>query len=334
MVRDALEAVDRVRGSPEGEVRARGSPATVADARGDLAHAGAHQLDPSKSARATARRVIAAEFAAVRAGIHAAASDSLSVAARLGGVHIARRGLKRIWALQDLLQSGFPQGKRIARAAIRRAKASLAEARQRDALAALLEELCERRGQPLTAMPTNPEQGAHHTPSPRAIQDALSAIEIAERSMRLVAGAPLDWHEIIGRYGEAWQKARKAAKAGWLGRSESALHDLRKNFQRLADQSAFLGGCMTARAGSARKRLRRAAEHLGRSRDLDLLADKIRGSSAPGRGLAKRALVLRSAAVRSARNESRIALRSSFAQVARSLNRGIARIAPRHTARD
>ncbi|MSR44618.1 MAG: CHAD domain-containing protein [Phycisphaerales bacterium] len=288
------------------------------------------EFDPAKPVRVTARAVVAHEFAAIRLGLAHAADETQPLAARLAGVHRARRGLKRLQALGDLIQSGVPHGRTAARSAIRSAKEGLAESRQRDALAGLLEELCALRGQPLTAIPSDSTTSARWTaaqwaPTSQALDAAHIAVAAAERSMRLTAGAPLDWHELMTRLGRSWGRARSSATAAWLGRTETELHEMRKRFQRLADQLTALAGCLDASAGVSRKQLRRAAEHLGRARDLDLLAGKIKRSTAEGRALSKRALVLRARAVRSARAASRAALAAPTAHIRRSLIRRVGR---------
>ena len=281
------------------------------------------QLDCSQTARVTARAVLAAEFSAVRKGIVLASNESLPLIERLAGVHRSRRGLKRLQALRDLLQPGFPQGRVRARAGIRRAKASLAETRQRDALASLLEELCALRGQPLTTAPDGATHATHLAPSSKCIEEALESVSIAQRTMRLCSGAPLDWYEITGQFSKTWKNARGLAHRAWLGLGEKDLHETRKKFQRLADQMAVLGGCIGRKEYSARNRLRSAADNLGRARDLALLADKIEGTTAEGRALAKRALALRAKAIRDARKQSRCALTATAAEMVRMMNQRI-----------
>lgn len=327
--REALKAADRLRKLRESSQPIPESTAQDASAKvsrqlsANAVDRPVRRLDCTQPARATARVVLAEEFSAVRNGIMAAAEETLPLIDRLAGVHRARRGLKRLQALRDLLQPGFPQGRISARAAIRSAKASLAEARQRDALASLLEELCALRGQPLTLALDGTAHASHLAPSSKAIQDALESVAVAERSMCLGSGAPLDWHEVIGRFSKAWRKARELAHCAWLGRGESNLHETRKKFQRLADQMAALGGCIGSRRYSARKHLRSAAENLGRALDLALLADKIEGTTAEGRVLAKRALALRSKAVQCARKQSRQALTATHVQMSRMMNQRI-----------
>lgn len=281
-------------------------------------------LDRTLSARITARAVLKSEFSAVREGITIAANDQLEIEVRLDGVHRARRGLKRLQALRDLLQSGFVQGRKRAQASIRRAKESLAEARQRDALALLLEELCALRGQPLTTPPVGNAHSLHLGPSAASIAQALSATMVAERSMRLHSGAPLDWYELTSQFSSTWRAARVLALRPWLGLGETDLHNARKKFQRIADQMAVMEGCIPTTRYLARRRLRTAAENLGRARDLALLADKIEGTTAEGRALAKRALALRAKAVRRAREQSRLALKETPSSMLRSMRCRIA----------
>ncbi len=281
------------------------------------------QLDCSQTARVTARAVLASGFSVVRSGIVLASNESLPLIERLAGVHRSRRGLKRLQSLRDLLQPGFPQGRVRARAGIRRAKASLAETRQRDALASLLEELCALRGQPLTTAPDGATHATHLAPSSKCIEEALESISTAQRSMRLCSGAPLDWYEITGQFSKTWKNARGLAHRAWLGLGEKDLHETRKKFQRLADQMAALSGCIGRKKYSARNQLRSAADNLGRARDLALLADKIEGTTAEGRALAKRALALRAKAIRDARKQSRCALKATVAEMLRMMNQRI-----------
>jgi len=326
--REALREVDRRVAIRESAALVLGSP-SITQANAANAVNAVDQpvgvLDRTLPARVTARAVLASEFSAVREGIAIAANDQLEIAVRLGGVHRARRGLKRLQALRDLLQSGFVQGRNRAQVSIRRAKESLAEARQRDALASLLEELCALRGQPLTTPPVGSSQSSHLAPSAPSIAQALDATMLAERSMCLCSGASLDWHELTAQFSSTWRAARVLALRPWLGLGETDLHDARKKFQRIADQMAVMEGCITAQRYSARRRLRTAAENLGRARDLALLADKIEGTTAEGRALAKRALALRAKAVRRAREQSRLALNETPSSMLRAMRRRIAR---------
>ncbi len=325
--RQALKAADRLRTPSESS-----QPNSVVDANSENEKSPESsidrlivRLDCTQSARVTARIVLAAEFASVRRGIMAGANETLSLEERLAGVHQARRGLKRLQAMRNLLQSGFPHGRELARSAIRAAKASLAETRQRDALASLLEELCALRGQPLTLSADGTAHASQVAPSAKVICDALAFVASVERTMHLSSGAPLDWYEVTQQFSKRWRNARTLAHRPWLGLGESDLHDLRKKFQRLADQMAVLGDCIASRRYANRDRLRSAAENLGRARDLALLVDKIEGTTAEGRALAKRALELRSKAIRSARQQSRLALTATASQMSRMMNQRIDR---------
>ncbi|MDA0214053.1 MAG: hypothetical protein O2875_01665 [Planctomycetota bacterium] len=326
--REALKAADRLR-----KIRDSSSQGSPIDSQENLANSNSSdtatidravlRLDCSQPARVTARAVLAAEFSAVRNGIVLASNELLPLDERLAGVHRSRRGLKRLQSLRDLLQPGFPQGRILSRVGIRSAKASLAETRQRDALASLLEELCALRGQPLTTAPDGATHGTHLAPSPKCIEDALKYVDIAQRSMRLCSGAPLDWYGVTGQFSKTWQNARGLAHRAWLGLGELDLHETRKKFQRLADQMAVLSACIGRKEYSARNRLRSAAENLGRARDLAFLADKIEGTTAEGRALAKRALALRAKAIRSARKQSRCALKATAAEMLQMMNQRI-----------
>ena len=331
--REALKAADRLRKSREASSQSLSADSQVLREKTllpdtnsiatDAIDQSVLRFDCSQPARVTARAVLAAEFSAVRKGIVLASNESLPLIERLAGVHRSRRGLKRLQALRDLLQPGFPQGRILARASIRRAKASLAETRQRDALASLLEELCALRGQPLTTAADGETHVTHLAPSSKCIEEALESIAIAQRSMRLYSGSPLDWYEVTAQFSKTWQNARGLAHRAWLGLGETELHETRKKFQRLADQMAALGGCIGRNEYSSRNRLRSAAENLGRARDLALLADKIEGTTAEGRALAKRALALRAKAIRSARKQSRCALTTTAAEMLQMMNQRI-----------
>ena len=331
--REALQAADRMRKSREAAsqilppdsqaVREKNLLPDTNSIATDAIDQSVLRLDCSQPARVTARAVLAAEFSSVRKGIALASNESRPLAERLAGVHRSRRGLKRLQALRDLLQPGFPQGRNLARTGIRRAKASLAETRQRDALASLLEELCALRGQPLTTASDGATHVTHLAPSSKCIEEALESIAIAQRSMRLYSGSPLDWYEVTAQFSKTWQNARGLAHRAWLGLGETELHETRKKFQRLADQMAALGGCIGRKEYLSRNRLRSAAENLGRARDLALLADKIEGTTAEGRALAKRALALRAKAIRSARKQSRCALRTTAAEMLQMMNQRI-----------
>ena len=331
--REALQAADRMRKSREAAsqilppdsqaVREKNLLPDTNSIATDAIDQSVLRLDCSRPARVTARAVLAAEFSSVRKGIALASNESRPLAERLAGVHRSRRGLKRLQALRDLLQPGFPQGRNLARTGIRRAKASLAETRQRDALASLLEELCALRGQPLTTASDGATHVTHLAPSSKCIEEALESIAFAQRSMRLYSGSPLDWYEVTAQFSKTWQNARGLAHRAWLGLGETELHETRKKFQRLADQMAALGGCIDRKEYSSRNRLRSAAENLGRARDLALLADKIEGTTAEGRALAKRALALRAKAIRSARKQSRCALTTTAAEMLQMMNQRI-----------
>ena len=267
--REALQAADRMRKSREAAsqilppdsqaVREKNLLPDTNSIATDAIDQSVLRLDCSQPARVTARAVLAAEFSSVRKGIALASNESRPLAERLAGVHRSRRGLKRLQALRDLLQPGFPQGRNLARTGIRRAKASLAETRQRDALASLLEELCALRGQPLTTASDGATHVTHLAPSSKCIEEALESIAIAQRSMRLYSGSPLDWYEVTAQFSKTWQNARGLAHRAWLGLGETELHETRKKFQRLADQMAALGGCIDRKEYSSRNRLRSAA---------------------------------------------------------------------------
>ncbi len=301
--REALDAIRRAQSLSRGE-------STAKSERG-----GAATLDPAKSARVSAREVLREEATRVRDGIAVAADDARSMTDRLEGIHRARRGLKRLHALRDLLRCGFERGEPAARTSIRRAKARLAETRHHDALALLLEELCALRGRPLTSDALHQRAAAHIELQADALREVFADVACAERSMRVVAGAPLDWHEITDAAARSWERARRCARQQWLGRTESWLHQTRKHFQRLCDQLAALALCTTESQVSTRKRLRLAAEQLGRARDLEMLCDMIDRATPEGRAVAKHALRLRARAVREARDLSRKALVATSAQM-------------------
>ncbi len=319
--REALEAVDRI-------AIARDSSADKSGLAGGDSAFGAVQpsiarssglLDPAIQARVSARIVLSDEFDWVRTAVRTAADESIPMGERLEAVHTARRSLKRLQSLRSLLSLGFRRGNDSAKGGLRRSKECLAELRQRDALALLLEELCALRGKPLTSDENSPSSVSNIAIAAKPLLSALEGIADAQRSMRLCAGAQMDWHDVVERFSRSWQKARKLAQRSWLGRGESEIHEMRKKFQRLADQIAVLAACVDDSTNSASKRLRSVASALGRARDLGLLADKIEGTTAEGRALARRALTLRSKAVRFAREQSRRALRASASQVAQKM---------------
>lgn len=283
----------------------------------------AARLDPRQNARVSARAVLLEEFALVRSGIECALDQSATLSDRLEGIHRARRGLKRLRALRDLLRSGFVRGQGAARQAIRSAKARLAETRQRDALAMLLEELCALKGRPLTSPSIHQIAGGQLELDTQAIRDVIADVSLAQRSMRVASGAPIDWHEITQQLAATWGRARTCAGQEWLGRAESWLHETRKHYQRLADQLGAVALCATPQQLVARKRLRTAAEQLGRARDLGILAEMIDQTSPEGRAIAMRAIDLRSRAVRIARDESRKALVETPRQMSRAMSRRI-----------
>ncbi len=324
--REVLEAIERQRVKADASaVASREREHTKAHATAAPTDHSASRLDPKVSARVAARVVLRDEFALVRAGIASATDENLSIADRLAGIHRARRGLKRLHALRDLLRAGFPRGQGAARTAIRRAKERLAETRQRDALALLLEELCALRSHPLTSTSAHQIAALQVAPQSQPVRDVLADLSVAERSMRLPSGAPIDWHEITAQLATTWGRARIAARQQWLGRTESWMHETRKQYQRLGDQLEALALCATPSQLVARKRLRVAAAQLGRARDLGMLAEMIDRSSPEGRAVANRAVKLRSRAVRVARDTSRRALVATKLQTARAMTQRISR---------
>ena len=279
-------------------------------------------LDPSCRANASLRRVLHTEISTVRGGIARAADESRPLVERLAGVHQARRGLKRVQALIGLMANATIPSTKGALSAIRVAKASLADTRQRDALARLLEELCALKGNPLTSVGASGTACAIGAPMLSTLGDAMLAVEHLAQRVRIPSGSPLDWHDLATALGGSWRRARRAAGSEWLGRSDDRLHDTRKKFQRLGDQLAALQGCAPRTVRKARNRLRQAAVDLGRARDLALLAHATDTSTKEGRALSRRALGLRSEAVRRARENSRRALVDSSGSVVRAIKRG------------
>ncbi|MSR29205.1 MAG: hypothetical protein EXS03_06500 [Phycisphaerales bacterium] len=279
------------------------------------------QLNPGTRASAALRTALRTELSAVRGGIAAAADESRPLVVRLAGIHTARRGLKRAQALQDLLGLDPSAASARRRTALSIAKASLADTRQRDALGRLLEELCALKGNPLTSIDPTGVAVAIGMPLLSTLGEALLAVETVEQTMRIPSGSPLDWHDVASAFGRSWTRARTAAKSEWLGRSDEWMHATRKKYQRLADQLGALSGSVGSGLDRSRRRLRRAAEHLGRARDLGLLAGTIDTTTRQGHALAKRALLLRSLAVRRAHDESRLALVDSTRAVVLKLKR-------------
>ncbi len=272
-----------------------------------------------------ARLVLDQEYAVVEEGLRDAADERLAMLDRLEGVHQARRALKRIQSLNDLFRSAWRFGQMRSKASLRRAKAHLSEVRQRDALGSLLEELCALKGQPLTAVTDATPTLSTLSPSASPLRGARDAAAMARRAMRLPSGAPLDWHEIARSFQRSWARGRRFAARSWIGLGERDLHDARKAFQRLSDHLVVLGDAAGERAAITRRRLRDAAQALGRARDLAILVDAIEGTTPEGRAIAARALRLRTAAVREARSLSRAALRRSAGSVARRMCRRVAR---------
>ena len=319
---DALKAVEA---SESGRIKNKKAgvpqePVATNDAR--LARAEFARLDSTLRASIALRQALRAEISAVRGGIVIAADASRAVAQRLGGIHHARRGLKRVRALIGLTRGDSKQSMASAREAIRLAKAALADSRQRDALALLLEELCALKGNPLTTVKGHGVSCALDAPLLSTLGEALLAVEVVERSCHIPSGSTLDWHDVAEAFGENWQSARNAAHSEWLGRSDEWLHSTRKKFQRTSDQLAALRACTPARIQDARKQLRVAAEQLGRARDLALLADTIDSSTVEGKALSRRALSLRSDAVRQARDGSCKALKPQVSEVRMAIKRG------------
>jgi len=327
---DALEAVSR------GTDASRAQSANREVITGRLEERPAREIkaptSPGRSALrldlpvvVAARLVLSQEYSVVEEGLGRAANEQLAMLDRLEGVHQARRALKRIQSLNDLFRNALRFGRTRAKASLRRAKAHLSEVRQRDALGALLEELCALKGQPLTAVTDATPTLATLSPSASPLRGARDAAAIARRAMRLPAGATLDWHEITRTFKQSWARGRRFAGRSWVGLGERDLHDARKAFQRLSDHLAVLGDAAGERAAITRRRLRDAAQALGRARDLAILVDAIEGTTPEGRAIAARALRLRTAAVREARTLARAALRQREGLVARRMRRSTAR---------
>ncbi len=273
-----------------------------------------------------ARLALDQEYAVVDEGLSDAADDRLPMLDRLEGVHQSRRALKRIQSLNDLFRSALHFGRMRSKANLRKAKAHLSEVRQRDALGALLEELCALKGQPLTAVTDAAPTLSTLSPSAMPLRGAREAAGIARRAMRLPSGAALDWHDIARAFKRSWSRGRRFAERSWVGLGERDLHDARKAFQRLSDHLMALGDAAGERAALTRRRLRDAAQALGRARDLAILVDAIEGTTPEGRAIAARALRLRTAAVREARALSRAALRRTAGSVARRMRQRVARV--------
>ncbi len=321
----AGEALKAAEASESGRANKQKSAVTRApevDSETRLAKTECARLDPTLRASSALRAALRCEISAVRSGIVVAADASRAVAQRLSGIHHARRGLKRVQALLGLTSGASKRSMASAREAIRLAKAALADSRQRDALALLLEELCALKGNPLTAVKGHGVSCALDAPLLSTLGDALLAVESVERCAHIPSGSTLDWHDVAQAFGKGWQRARGAALSEWLGRSDEWLHSTRKSFQRTFDQLAALQGCAPAGMVRVRKQLRVAAEQLGRARDLALLADTIDISTIEGKALSRRALTLRGAAVRRARDESRKALARSSSEVRMAIKCG------------
>lgn len=325
--RDALAAGSRR------NLRVAGDSRSLLPSQPPAIENGIKRLDPRVSARVAARAVIDGELRQVAQCIDAAGDASRESADRLEALHIARRGLKRLQALRSLLRDGIGGGNAAARQSLRQAKGSLASTRQHDALAILLEELCSLKGCPLLT-----DRGGfgrtHLAPTEEALAGARGALSNTRNSMRVVAGAPIDWHDVAVRLGSGWDRARRVARAQWMGKSESWFHQSRKEFQRLADQMAAARDCMSKHRYQARSMLRSAADQLGRARDLGLLAETIDTSTRQGRMLAHRAETLRTSAVRKARRLSRRALDAPSASITRDIAAKVARRSRRSSARD
>jgi len=327
---DALEAVARARGGSGADER-EDKAASTAKKWGDSSKSeprtprGGSALRIDLPVVVAARLALDQEYAIVDEGITDAADERLTLSARLDGVHQARRALKRVQSLNDLFRSAMHFGRMRAKANLRKAKAHLSEVRQRDALGALLEELCALKGQPLTAVTDAAPSLATLSPGATPLRGAREAAAIARRAMRLPAGATLDWYEITRAFKRSWARGRRFAERSWVGLGERDLHDARKAFQRLSDHLVVLGDAAGERAAITRRRLRDAAQALGRARDLALLVDAIEGTTPEGRAIAARALRLRTAAVREARTLSRAALRRRAESVARRMGRRVAR---------
>lgn len=330
-IRDALEAVSRGKGG--GRTQSDDREAIVP--RGDKrlskegkvpAPRGGSALRIDLPVVVAARLVLDQEYAVVEEGLSNAADERLAMLDRLGGVHQARRALKRIQSLNDLFRSAMHFGRRRAKANLRKAKAHLSEVRQRDALGALLEELCALKGHPLTAGIDAAPTPSTLSPTATPLRGAREAASIARRAMRLPAGATLDWYEITRTFKRSWARGRRFAERSWVGLGERDLHDARRAFQRLSDHLVVLGDAAGERAAITRRRLRDAAQALGRARDLAILVDAIEGTTPEGRAIAARALRLRTAAVREARALSRAALRRSAGSVARRMRQRVARV--------
>ena len=274
-------------------------------------------MRPGVPAAAALRGALAHELASVRGGIAIAADLTRSVGVRLDGLHQARRGLKRMQALSSLAAESELPATRWGGPALRMAKASLADTRQRDALARLLEELCPLKGNPLTAIEGASSVCALGAAPFGSLGDAVLAVERVAQATRIPAGAPLDWHTMAGAIGQRWKASRKASRSHWLGRGDEWLHGTRKRFQRLADQLTALREFVDGPMRRSCKRLVEAAEQLGRARDLGLLAEAVDRSTPEGKALARRALSLRSQAIRRARSLSRSALARSDDAVVR-----------------
>lgn len=327
---DALEAVSRGKTAGRAQSDHRKSTEARQDNRPSKKIApanprGGSALRMDLPVVVAARLVLDQEYAVIEEGLRDAADERRAMLDRLEGVHQARRALKRIQSLNDLFRSAWRFGRTRSKASLRRAKAHLSEVRQRDALGSLLEELCALKGQPLTTVTDATPTLSTLSPSATPLRGARDAAAIARRAMRLPSGSPLDWHEIARSFQRSWARGRRCAERSWVGLGERDLHDARKAFQRLSDHLVVLGDAAGERAAITRRRLRDAAQALGRARDLAILVDAIEGTTPEGRAIAARALRLRTAAVREARALSRAALRRSAGSVARRMCRRVAR---------
>lgn len=242
-------------------------------------------LDTRRPAGTSLHTLLQREFA--RAGKRLDQAGAESPSERVKGVHEFRRSVKRLRAALRLARdvTGAQAHRAIDRAlgGAARRLGTLRDAHARTIAAGRIAALLPRAMRAVAMDAWRATGGAVAEAAGGMSVEAVCAlvresraeIDAAQAQVAALDLGALTWSAVARAIAESYGAARARFRAGWEGRDEEWLHDVRKRAQRAVNMLALLPASAARPLASVEERMRQAASLLGESRDAGLMLDRL-----------------------------------------------------------
>jgi CHAD domain-containing protein len=229
-----------------------------------------YSLDPAKSVSESVRSIALAEIDNARACLSRSADFHI-------GVHNARKSLKRLRSLLELIQPGIPETLFLhLKADLSKTAKQLAPARDAQALADTVDKLGKNApklahtgtvqglSKWLNDRCSEAETRAHADPATKAV----AALDAARSGFANLALNPDDFSPLAEGIRTTYRAARKAYRKAFAEQTDEAIHEWRKVVQRHWRQMQLLSACWPEELGPRADHLHHLAQLLGDDHDL------------------------------------------------------------------